>query len=608
MLVEASVNATCHEASPLGTYHCLPAELQGLPLLGVDRRQHLGSSPPPEAVTLKLDPASTFTAMDTDVRDPVVALSLAPCSHSMSRHVAAIAGATVTASSDLQRLKVFISYSRKDGDFADDLLLALKACGFAPFLDKRDIVPGEPWEERLDRLIQSSDTVVYVVSPDSVISERCGWEIKRTEELGKRLIPAVWRDTDEKQTPDGLKRLNYVFFTGDNKTFATGLSDLAEALTTDIGWIREHTAFGELANRWQQKDRADALLLRGEEIANAKAWSARRPNNAPEPTLLQREFFAASETAEQTRIADEAARAAAMKNAEIDRVRAEQEADKLRLVVLEKQRRLTFVVLAASILAVAIGGAALWQRLHFADERRQNAERLREITEKLAQVTVAAAAGQKTDDEARRDPLLSDAALDLIIAYEVGNSAEYAARGGKPWWPGAASGVVIGMGYDLGYYTPDEFRADWGDKLAPDAFERLAKTLGVKGEPAQGLIPELADISIPRDTAITVLRNRTLGRYAKQVIDTFPNARELPPDAFGALVSLVYNRGASLAGERRQEMANIRDLMQKREFAAVPEQLRAMKRLWPDMANLQQRREAEALLFEKGLLQSQQAG
>ena len=58
--------------------------------------------------------------------------------------------------SDFERLKVFISYSRKDSAFAEDLLLALEAAGFDPYLDKHDIVPGEPWEERLDRLVQAA--------------------------------------------------------------------------------------------------------------------------------------------------------------------------------------------------------------------------------------------------------------------------------------------------------------------------------------------------------------------------------------------------------------------------------------------------------------------
>ena len=65
-----------------------------------------------------------------------------------------------------EKLKVFISYSRKDSaTFADELVAGLAvALDFAPFLDRHDIAPGEDWEVRLGGLIADSDGVVFVVS------------------------------------------------------------------------------------------------------------------------------------------------------------------------------------------------------------------------------------------------------------------------------------------------------------------------------------------------------------------------------------------------------------------------------------------------------------
>jgi hypothetical protein len=56
---------------------------------------------------------------------------------------------------------------------ADELLAGLKVAGFAPFLDRHDIAAGEDWEGRLGGLIGQSDTVVFVVSPEAVKSDRC---------------------------------------------------------------------------------------------------------------------------------------------------------------------------------------------------------------------------------------------------------------------------------------------------------------------------------------------------------------------------------------------------------------------------------------------------
>src|SRR5215468_12524857 len=162
-----------------------------------------------------------------------------------------------------RKLKVFISYSRKYEDFAQELLSGLQLSGFESYLDKHDIAAGEDWEARLGRLIEAADTVVFVISPDAVASERCAWEVDRTVTLKKRLLPIVWRRVDEAEVPQKLKQLNYIFFDRP-LTFAPSLKALATALRTDLEWIREHTRLGEAAMRWKARGRNEALLLRGE--------------------------------------------------------------------------------------------------------------------------------------------------------------------------------------------------------------------------------------------------------------------------------------------------------------------------------------------------------
>src|SRR5262250_419350 len=128
-----------------------------------------------------------------------------------------------------RKLKIFISYSRKDEDFALELLSGLEFAGFEPYLDKHDIAAGEDWEARLSRLIEAADTVVFVISPDAVASERCAWEVERTVALKKRLLPIVWRSVQEADVPPLLKRLNYIFFDKPH-SFAPSLAALATAL------------------------------------------------------------------------------------------------------------------------------------------------------------------------------------------------------------------------------------------------------------------------------------------------------------------------------------------------------------------------------------------
>ena len=127
-----------------------------------------------------------------------------------------------------EKLKIFISYSRKDSAaFADELVAGLEVAGFAPFLDRHDIAAGEDWEARLGGLIAQSDTVVFVVSPEAVKSERCTWEGDRTIELSKRLLPVIFKPVPEHDIPEKLRRLQFVRFDS-GPGFARPLLQLAE--------------------------------------------------------------------------------------------------------------------------------------------------------------------------------------------------------------------------------------------------------------------------------------------------------------------------------------------------------------------------------------------
>jgi hypothetical protein len=194
-----------------------------------------------------------------------------------------------------EKLKIFVSYSRKDSsNFAEDLVAGLQLAGFAPFLDRHDIVPSEDWESRLADLIQQADTVVFVISPEAIKSERCGWEVNTTVTLSKRLLPVVFKTVSDVDIPDHLRRVQFVRFdTG--ASMMQPLLELAEVLHQDISWIREHTRMGELATRWESRERPDALLIRGGEIEEAKKWLAHRPKNALEPSELIRAFIQESE-------------------------------------------------------------------------------------------------------------------------------------------------------------------------------------------------------------------------------------------------------------------------------------------------------------------------
>src|SRR5262245_6954851 len=209
-------------------------------------------------------------------------------------------------SPDRGKLRVFISYSRDDLHFADQLNAALDLCGFECFIDRQGISGGEDWKRRLGNLIAEADTVVFVLSPTSGRSEICAWEVEEAARLRKRILPVNCQPLKGVSPPTQLRERNYIFFPAESKApgsgFGTGLAKLVAALNTDFDWLRDHTRYLQRATEWDRGGRPVNRLLSGNDIADAKAWMARRPKSAPEPTGLHLDFIRASEDEAEARL------------------------------------------------------------------------------------------------------------------------------------------------------------------------------------------------------------------------------------------------------------------------------------------------------------------
>lgn len=217
------------------------------------------------------------------------------------------------------------------------------------------------------------------------------------------------------------------------------------------------------------------------------------------------------------------------------------------------------------------------------------------------------APGAEADDASLRGKI-SDRAYDLIVEFETGGRGYYESPNGinsRPCWPGGASGVTIGCGYDLGYYAEGEFEAAWTGKLSVSDVEVLSGAIGKKGQAARAFMPRVSHIIIPWGVALAVFDGVNLPKVLRTTLRMVPRAAELHPHCVGTLASLVFNRGASFAlpGDRYREMREIARLIAAGEPDGVPEQIRAMKRLWEGTGQngLLIRRNKEAQLFQDGL-------
>lgn len=200
--------------------------------------------------------------------------------------------------------------------------------------------------------------------------------------------------------------------------------------------------------------------------------------------------------------------------------------------------------------------------------------------------------------------MISQRAVDLIVSCEVSSKAYYDKVLHRPEWPGGASGVTVGIGYDIGYSTAQKLRADWDGKIPDAMISIMERCCGVTGEAARRLLPSVKmQIDIPWAAAMDVFLSRDIPQWTQTVNRAIPKSVALSADSLGALVSLAYNRGASFnsPGDRYQEMRDIKAHVQNDEDPKVPADFRSMKRLWPNMRGLRDRRDAEAKLFADGL-------
>lgn len=194
--------------------------------------------------------------------------------------------------------------------------------------------------------------------------------------------------------------------------------------------------------------------------------------------------------------------------------------------------------------------------------------------------------------------IVSKRALDKIVEYEVSSEAIYTKKYQKPIYPGGASGVTVGIGYDVGHNTKTQIDADWRGKISDADLELLKTAAGIKGAAAGALIPNLKSITVPFAAAREVFYVRTLPRYARDTRGIYPGVEKLPADAQGALLSLIFNRGSSLTGDRRREMKAIVPLVAAGNLAGIAQEISAMKRLWSksQFPGLHKRRDDEAEL------------
>jgi hypothetical protein len=200
--------------------------------------------------------------------------------------------------SSAQNPNVFISYSRKDQVFASRFSLALRAEQVAVWIDS-ELEAGSKWRPQLERAIESAPAFIFLMSPDSLISEYCHQEIEYARRFGKLLLPILRRDVNEtelagiwiEESWDDVARANWKAIRAEQQTFIRRKQDCNDDASADCDADSLQAAVATLANlikngaetrryetillqravEWNQVCSID-LLLRNDQLLKAETW------------------------------------------------------------------------------------------------------------------------------------------------------------------------------------------------------------------------------------------------------------------------------------------------------------------------------------------------
>lgn len=193
---------------------------------------------------------------------------------------------------------LFISYSRKDIESAQRLTEALKTQDLDFWIDWEGIEPALEWRQEIQKGIEEADNFLFLISPDSIQSNVCGWEVEQAIKNGKRLIPVVVRDVRAADVPSELRSLNWIFLR-ESDDFKIGIGKLLKAIKTDYDWVEAHRRLQVKALEWERRDHEGSFLLRGRDLENAESLLVTHASSEPHPTDLQREFVLKSRQASE---------------------------------------------------------------------------------------------------------------------------------------------------------------------------------------------------------------------------------------------------------------------------------------------------------------------
>lgn len=127
----------------------------------------------------------------------------------------------------MSKHRVFISYSRNDKPFVDQLSERLNQQGIDTWVDVQQIAPGDMWQNEIRRGIENSSLFIAILSENYLSSAWASFEFAYAS--NKKIIPIKIREFNTENLPLFIQRIQWIDFSDNyEKAFESLLKSIPQ--------------------------------------------------------------------------------------------------------------------------------------------------------------------------------------------------------------------------------------------------------------------------------------------------------------------------------------------------------------------------------------------
>ncbi len=199
--------------------------------------------------------------------------------------------------------EVFFSYVREDLETLNKIRESLEREALTTWFDDSDLKTGVKFSAAINKGIEQADNLIFLISPQSIVSEYCLQELDYALKLNKRIIPLLIKETDINSIPEPLRKLQFLNLIEKNieikpkelTPFQENMNSLIRQINLDKDYIYLHKKLLSLALKWKKHNENNSILLRGYSLEKAITWlNLGKKRDTNQPIDLHEEFINAS--------------------------------------------------------------------------------------------------------------------------------------------------------------------------------------------------------------------------------------------------------------------------------------------------------------------------